>query len=98
MNQKTVPTCCLGGPRNSVFDRCSRIQTTTPTNRKNENVTNHISTVKGFKKDHAFGFISLVGITITRPDSKYGWVKSKTTDLLVTIVMSPTAASYVWVL
>jgi hypothetical protein len=49
--------------------------------------------VNGFRKAQAFDSISLAGATIMRPDSVYGWVKSTSLVLFVTIAMSPIAAS-----
>jgi hypothetical protein len=49
--------------------------------------------VNGFKKAQAFDSTTLAGATMIRPDSIYGWVKSTSLVLFVTIAMSPTAAS-----
>jgi hypothetical protein len=92
-NQHTVIICCLGGPRNSVLVRCSSIQTTAPTKRKRTPRTHHIWKVNGFRKAQAFDSISFPGAKIMRPDSIYGWVKSTSLVLFVTMAMSPIAAS-----
>lgn len=94
--QNIVTSCWLSGPRNSWLIRCSRIQTTTPTKRKKAPVTPHISQLNGLRKAQAVDFTFLTGVTTTSPDSMYGWVKSTILVLLVTMVMSPTAASYFW--
>uniref|UniRef100_A0A0A9EJA8 Uncharacterized protein n=1 Tax=Arundo donax TaxID=35708 RepID=A0A0A9EJA8_ARUDO len=93
LNQHIVIICCLGGPRNSVLVRCSSIQTIVPTKRKRTPRIHHIWKVNGFRNAQAFGSISFAGATIMRPDSIYGWVKSTSLVLFVTIVMSPIAAS-----
>ena len=95
-NQKIVISCFLGGPRNSSLNRCSRIHTTAPTKRKKAPVTHHIWAVNGLRKDQGLDFSSLTGTTTTSPDSMYGWVKSTSLVLFVTIVTSPTAASKSW--
>lgn len=92
-DQNIVTSCCLGDPRNSVFERCSRIQTTAPTKRKKAPVTHHICTEKGFRKAQGLEDLSLTCATMTRPDSIYGCVKSTILVLFVTIDISPTAAS-----
>lgn len=88
-----VMNCFLGGPLKSSLVRCSKIHTTAPTKRKNRPIKPHISTVNGFKKAHAFDSLSFVATTIVRPDSMYGCVKSTILVRLVTMDMSPTAAS-----
>lgn len=92
-HHRTVTICFLGGPLNSSFNLCSRIQTTVPTTRKKTPVTAHISGVKGRKNAQAFEFSFLTGATTTSPDSMYGWLKSTAFVRFVTIAMSPTAAS-----
>lgn len=92
-DQKIVISCWLGGPRNSWLIRCSRIQTTAPTKRKKEPVTHHICQENGFRNAHGLDFFSFTAATTTSPDSIKGCVKSTIFVLLVTIVMSPTAAS-----
>jgi hypothetical protein len=62
--------------------------------RKKQEVVSHRSQVNGFKKTHAFLLlVSLIGTTITKPDSVYGIVKSTYKDLFALIVISPTTAS-----
>lgn len=88
--------CCLGGPRNSEFVRCSRIQTTVPTKRKKIPVTPHICQVNGIRNDHGLDFTSFTRASTTSPDSMKGCVKSTILVLFVVIVTSPTTASYFW--
>ena len=95
-NQKLVPTCCEGVPRKSSLVLCSRTQTTNPIKNKKHKLVSQRSRVNGFRKAQAFVLLSsVVGtIMVTRPDFIYGRVKSTYKDLLATIDMSPTAASY----
>ena len=93
-NHNIIPTCLLGGPRNSSFTRCSRTQTTAPMNTKNAPVVNQRSAVRGFMKIHAFFLSSyLIGTIITTPDSVNGNVKSTYLERFATMVTSPTTAS-----
>lgn len=93
---RVVPNCCLGVPRKSLFLRCSRIQTTAPTTRKEIKITPHNSTVNGLKIAQVPELSFFTGVTTTRPDSIYGWVKSTMLVRLVMMAMSPTAASYTY--
>lgn len=92
-----VMICCLGGPRNSSFMRCSRIQMTTPTTIKKMPVTHHSLAVNGLRNAHVPEFSLLTGATTTSPDSVNGWVKSAIRVRLVMIAMSPTAASKTYI-
>ena len=92
-HHRIVATCFLGGPRNSSFILCSKIQTAAPTMRKKIAVTPHIIGVNGLKNAQALEFNLLTLATTTSPDSTYGCVKSTILVRLVMIVMSPTAAS-----
>ena len=92
-HHRTVTTCFFGGPRNSSFILCSKIQTTAPTMRKKIAVTPHIIGVNGLKNAQALEFNLLTGATTTSPDSTYGCVKSTIFVRLVMMAMSPIAAS-----
>jgi hypothetical protein len=85
-----VTHCFLRGPRKSLFVLRSKIQTTTPTTRKDIHVTHNIIGVNGLRK---LEFNFHTGATTTSPDSIYGRVKSIIFDRLGVIVMSPTTAS-----
>lgn len=61
--------------------------------RKKAAVTPHIDGVNGLKKAQALEFNFLTGTTTTNPESMNGWVKSTIFVRLVTIAMSPIAAS-----
>lgn len=69
---RVVTICCLGGPRNSLFMRCSKIQTTAPTTRKKIPVTHHNLAVNGLRKAQVPEFSLLTGATTTSPDSVNG--------------------------
>jgi len=56
-------------------------------------MTPHIPGVNGRRKAQAPEFFFLNGATTTRPDDAYGCVKSTILVLLVTMAISPTAAS-----
>lgn len=61
---------------------------------KNEAITTHHNPmVKGLRKIQV-ALSSLAGITTTRPVDAYGCEKSTNLDLVGTIAISPTAASY----
>ena len=93
-NQKIKPSCCFGGPLNSVFTRCSRTHTTKPVKMNAALVVNHKFKLSGFKKIHKFLVSSsFTKTTIDTPDSVYGKVKSTYKERLARIVMSPTTAS-----
>ena len=92
-HHKIVITCFLGGPLNSSFILCSRIHTTKPITRKKHAVTIHIRALNGLRKAQAPEFNFLNGATTTNPDATYGCVKSRVFVLLVTMAISPTAAS-----
>lgn len=66
---------------------------TTAIIRNEARTTHHNPTVKGLTKIQV-GLSSLVGITTTRPVEAYGCEKSTNLDLVGTIAISPTAASY----
>ena len=95
-NHKIVMHCLLGGPRNSSFVLCSRIQTTIPIKRKKAAVTIHMAGENGCKKAQAPVFSFLSGATTTSPEAVYGRVKSTSLVRLVTMAMSPTTASNFW--
>uniref|UniRef100_A0A7C9DWG7 Uncharacterized protein n=1 Tax=Opuntia streptacantha TaxID=393608 RepID=A0A7C9DWG7_OPUST len=69
LNHRIVINCCLGGPRNSSFILCSKIQITAPTIRKNAPVTAHICAVNGLKNAQALEYNFLTGATTTSPES-----------------------------
>lgn len=68
-----------------------------PIIRKNAPVTIHIDGVNGRKKAQGLEVIFLTGATTTSPDSMKGWVNSATFVRLVTMAMSPTAASKTYI-
>lgn len=92
-DQRIVTHCLLGGPLNSSLIRCSKIQTTMPTKRKQQAVTAHISRLKGRRKAQAPEFSFLKGATTTSPDAAYGCVKSTIFVRFVTMAISPTTPS-----
>lgn len=59
-------------------------------------VTIHMFLLNGFRKAQALEFEVLIGATTTSPDSIYGCVKSTILVRLVTIAISPIAASYTY--
>lgn len=92
-DQRIVTHCLLGGPLNSSLIRCSKIQTTMPTKRKQQAVTAHISRLKGRRKAQAPELSFLKGATTTSPDAAYGCVKSTIFVRFVTMAISPTTPS-----
>ena len=94
--QKIVIICWRTEPRKSSLIRCSRTQTTTPTIRKYDPVTHHISKLNGCKNAQDDVICSLTGAKITKPVSMNGWVKSIATVRLIVIAISPIAASNSW--
>jgi hypothetical protein len=98
-NQNMVPSCCSGGPLNSPFIRCSRTHITKPIKTNAPEVVNQRSKLKGFKKiQKLFLSLSFIKTTIDTPDSEYGKVKSTYVERFATIVVSPTTASYFYIL
>ena len=66
---------------------------TAPIIKKDADVMHHISTVNGLRNTQAFDFEFFIGATITRPVEAKGCEKSTIRVRLVTIAISPTAAS-----
>uniref|UniRef100_A0A2P2IQK6 Glutamate receptor n=1 Tax=Rhizophora mucronata TaxID=61149 RepID=A0A2P2IQK6_RHIMU len=93
LNHKMVMTCLLGGPLNSSFILCSRIQTIMPIRRKKQPVMIHKSGLNGLRNAQAPVFNFLNGATTTNPDAANGCVKSTIFVRFVTMAISPTAAS-----
>uniref|UniRef100_A0A7C9ACR3 Uncharacterized protein n=1 Tax=Opuntia streptacantha TaxID=393608 RepID=A0A7C9ACR3_OPUST len=88
-----VKHCCLGEPLKSSFILCSRTHITAPIAKKHTAMTPHMPGVNGRRKAQGPEFNFFNGATTTRPDEAYGCVKSTILVLLVTIAISPTAAS-----